>query len=156
MVHRFAFELSEPSFWPNGCHEFPCFTHRYFPDQPPPVPGVSKEVIWCASCRCLIRLPRLNYVLLGPSPPVRLSVWVSLANNRSHSRTILAADHASTCTYRLLSFPISTLADIVPLLFDTPVTPELALNHHLRYASRRRVSIAGVGMFTSLSRHNPL
>jgi hypothetical protein len=118
-VHAFTTELLWPLTRPEGRHGFSNFNHRYFPAQPPPAPSVSKMAVWCVSITLgpyfssYLRASR-PYISLIFDPIALLPSPTSPSSTQASSTAPI--DHAPTCAYRLLSFPICQLGshDITP------------------------------------------
>lgn len=116
--------------------------------------GVSEERR--PSMMTIDYLPHISYTLICPQPLIRptfdlIALPPSSASRSYHHTRIVGssnavydqANHAPTCAYRFLSFPIPLLSltyyrDIfIKLLFETTVFQwrfESASHHHLRYA----------------------
>jgi len=157
MDHGFAIELLWRFSRLVECHGFPSSGHCYCPAQSPPTPGASRSFG--------------AYIALGPysssylcAPPT-----VHLADTRPHSPTSLAyksithtsfigsthtiyrkGDHAPTCAYLLLSFPICPLGShtsrfLIAFFPDDALNPPSSLPPY----PRRHVFVPGIAVSTS-------
>ena len=126
----------------------PFFGHSCCPDQPPLLPGVLEQVIWCVfypTWSCQLRALRTSVTHLSPPLP----------HTQSHSATTLAYEsttHASTTgsthaangeADRLVSFPLAHFGRhniaLLSLYFDTfQWRVESTSHRRLRYTLTRR------------------
>ena len=84
-----------------GSAELPGSRHRYYLDDLPPAPGVSKEVVWCVFCR----------------PSFLLIVLATCYSAVYHSHTSPSADHSLTLD--LVALPHSSTSPTLTQVSST-------------------------------------
>ena len=154
-----------------GTPGFPSFGHRYCPTQSLPAHGVSKKVIWYAS---MALGPYPSSYLCAPRPSISLTLDLiavppsptSPSPTQAPSTALMIygePDHAPTCVYCLLSFPICQLGsdNITPSHCSFPDGPLNPPSSSPPLYPRRHVFVASIAPSTSLhhfsssSKHHP-
>ena len=159
MVHTFALELLQLLSHPEDGRGLSSFGHRYCQVQPPPAPGVSKEIIWCvltalgslffilAACSKTVHFAHTRPLIALPLSPMSSSPTQtpSAVPTLSMAKLIM---HRHVCI-AVFRFPFVNLADITSRCSSTyfddnsPYVITSTVNSH------RHAFIAGVGVPTS-------